>query len=112
MLNRTNDEFKSKANLDDNSQLFVGCAIGVNKDYLERAENVIKAGCNILCIDVAHGHHELCGNAIKTISQSGKEDCSFNSIDFVLYNFARFLGSFLSAMNFIVMSSIHDNKGR
>ena len=67
MLNRTNDEFKSKANLDDNSQLVVGCAIGVNKDYLERAENVIKAGCNILCIDVAHGHHELCGNAIKTI---------------------------------------------
>ncbi len=67
MLQRTNSEFKSQANLDKNSQLCVGCAIGVNKDYLERANAVIKAGCNIICIDVAHGHHKLCGDAVKEI---------------------------------------------
>ena len=43
---------------------FVGCAIGVNKDYLDRAKAVIEAGCNVICIDVAHGHHELCGSAV------------------------------------------------
>lgn len=67
MLDRTNEKFKATANLDKNSQLVVGCAIGVNKDYLERAEQVIGAGCDIICIDVAHGHHILCGEAVKQI---------------------------------------------
>ena len=66
MLDRSvNNIFKP--NLDANSQLVVGCAIGVNKDYLERAYKVINAGCDIICIDVAHGHHQLCGNAVKEI---------------------------------------------
>ena len=56
-----------KPNLDKNSQLIVGCAIGVNKDYLERAGKVIDAGCDIICIDVAHGHHKLCGDAVRKI---------------------------------------------
>jgi IMP dehydrogenase len=56
-----------KPNLDKNSQLIVGCAIGVNKDYLERARKVIDAGCDIICIDVAHGHHKLCGDAVRKI---------------------------------------------
>tara|TARA_B110000211_G_scaffold9963_1_gene10548 strand:- start:395 stop:1858 length:1464 start_codon:yes stop_codon:yes gene_type:complete len=56
-----------KPNLDKNSQLIVGCAIGVNKDYLERARKVIDAGCDIICIDVAHGHHKLCGDAVREI---------------------------------------------
>ena len=67
MLDRTNETFKKTANLDKNSQLVVGCAIGVNKDYMERAEKVVEAGCNIICIDVAHGHHSLCGEAVKKI---------------------------------------------
>ena len=67
MLDRTNETFKKTANLDKNSQLIVGCAIGVNKDYMERAEKVVEAGCNIICIDVAHGHHSLCGEAVKKI---------------------------------------------
>ena len=66
MLDRSvNNIFKP--NLDANSQLVVGCAIGVNKDYLERVDKVINAGCDIICIDVAHGHHQLCGNAVKEI---------------------------------------------
>ena len=69
MLDRTNQEFKSKANLDENSQLRVGCAIGVNKDYLDRAKAVIKAGCDIICIDIAHGHHKLCGDTVKHLKR-------------------------------------------
>ena len=63
-LQRVDDTFTSKANLDPNSQLIVGAAIGVNQDYLKRAEALINAGCDIICIDVAHGHHVLCGNAV------------------------------------------------
>ena len=67
MLDRTNNNSLFKPNLDSNSQLRVGCAIGVNKDYIERANAVITAGCDIICIDVAHGHHKLCGDAVKEI---------------------------------------------
>jgi IMP dehydrogenase len=67
MLDRTSNIFRTKANLDNNSQLRVGGAIGVNKDYLERTSKLIEAGCDIICIDVAHGHHVLCGDAVKEI---------------------------------------------
>ena len=67
MLDRTNENSLFKPNLDKNSQLRVGCAVGVNKHYLERTEKVIEAGCDIICIDVAHGHHKLCGEAVKNI---------------------------------------------
>ena len=42
-------------------------AIGVKDDYLERAQELIKNGCNVLLIDVAHGHHKLVGEAIEEI---------------------------------------------
>ena len=42
-------------------------AIGVTGDYLERATALIESGCNILCVDVAHGHHALMRHALKTL---------------------------------------------
>ena len=42
-------------------------AVGVTGDYLERAQELIKNGCNVLLIDVAHGHHKLVGEAIEEI---------------------------------------------
>ena len=42
-------------------------AIGVTEDYLERAQELVKNGCNVLLIDVAHGHHKLVGDAIEAI---------------------------------------------
>lgn len=36
---------------------YAAAAIGVTGDFLERAESLFDAGCNILCVDVAHGHH-------------------------------------------------------
>jgi IMP dehydrogenase len=56
----------NKASLDSNGQLIVGAAIGV-KDYIERADALIKAGADFLVIDIAHGHSELAINALKTI---------------------------------------------
>ena len=45
----------------------VAAAIGVTGDYLERAEAIIAAGVDILCIDVAHGHHILMKKALETL---------------------------------------------
>jgi IMP dehydrogenase len=42
-------------------------AIGVKDDFLERAEELVNNGCNVLVIDVAHGHHKLVGEAIEKI---------------------------------------------
>ncbi len=42
----------------------IAIAIGVKDDYLERAKECIYNGANIICIDVAHGHHILVKNAI------------------------------------------------
>ncbi len=42
-------------------------AVGVTGDYLERVQELILNGCNVIFIDVAHGHHKLVGDAINTI---------------------------------------------
>ncbi|HHZ94729.1 MAG TPA: guanosine monophosphate reductase [Flavobacteriales bacterium] len=39
-------------------------AIGVTGDYHERALSLVAAGAEILCVDVAHGHHILMKNAL------------------------------------------------
>ena len=46
------------ANKDKNGQLVVGAAIGVTGDYLERAQELLKAGVDVLVVDIAHGHSE------------------------------------------------------
>ena len=45
----------------------VGAAIGVSGDYIERAQSLVLAGANILCVDIAHGHHVLMRHALKTL---------------------------------------------
>ena len=42
-------------------------AIGVTGDYLERAKELVLNGCNVILIDVAHGHHKFVGEAIEEI---------------------------------------------
>lgn len=42
----------------------IAAAIGATGDYLERATELLKNKVNVLCIDVAHGHHIHVKNAI------------------------------------------------
>jgi len=44
------------ANMDFQGKLLVGAAIGANKDYLERASELIKSEVDVLVVDVANGH--------------------------------------------------------
>ena len=67
LLYRTGQDKYSKFNTDRHKQLVVGAAVGVVGDYIERARALIIAGVNILCVDVAHGHHKLCGDAVKAL---------------------------------------------
>ena len=62
-------KYKNISNLDEKHQLCVGAAVGVKGDYLERALALHKAGCDIICIDVAHGHHVLCGDTVREIKK-------------------------------------------
>lgn len=39
-------------------------AIGANGDYLERAQELVKNGANVILIDVAHGHHKFVKDAL------------------------------------------------
>ena len=63
------NKYKEISSLDSNHQLIVGAAIGVKDDYLERAKRLVDNGCDIICIDVAHGHHCLCGDAVKKVRE-------------------------------------------
>lgn len=45
----------------------VGCAVGVSGDYVERAQASRGAGANVICVDIAHGHHSLMRHALKTL---------------------------------------------
>ena len=52
------------ATRDDQGRLRVGAAIGATGDYLERAAELLKAGVDVLVIDIAHGHSQVMDRAI------------------------------------------------
>jgi IMP dehydrogenase len=47
-----------QATKDERGRLRVGAAVGVRGDYLDRARALAEAGCDVLCLDIAHGHAE------------------------------------------------------
>lgn len=51
----------------------IGAAVGVSGDYLDRAKSAVMAGANVICVDIAHGHHSLMKNALKCLRSSFDE---------------------------------------
>lgn len=49
-------EMHPTAAVDDMGRLRVGAAVGVGGDREARIEALIAAGCDVICIDTAHGH--------------------------------------------------------
>ena len=47
------------ATMDTKGRLRVGAAVGVKKGDLERARRLVEVGCDVLVIDIAHGHSAL-----------------------------------------------------
>jgi IMP dehydrogenase len=55
------------ATRDAQGRLRVGAAIGATGDYLERAVELVKAGVDVLVIDIAHGHSRVMDRAIAEV---------------------------------------------
>ncbi len=55
------------ATRDGQGRLRVGAAIGATGDYLERAAELIKAGVDVLVIDIAHGHSMVMARALEAV---------------------------------------------
>jgi IMP dehydrogenase len=55
------------ATRDRQGRLCVGAAIGATGDYLERAEEVLRAGADVLVVDIAHGHSAVMDRGLEQI---------------------------------------------
>jgi IMP dehydrogenase len=53
------------ATRDAQGRLRVGAAIGAKGDYLERAGELVRAGADVLVIDIAHGHSIVMARALE-----------------------------------------------
>ncbi len=52
---------------DTKGRLVVGAAIGVRGDYLERTTSLLQADCDVIVIDIAHGHSDNVISVIKEL---------------------------------------------
>jgi IMP dehydrogenase len=57
------------ATKDEKGRLRVGAAIGVRQDDLLRAEACIRAGADVLVVDIAHGHSDHVIKMVRTLKQ-------------------------------------------
>ena len=47
----------------------IGAAIGVTGDFRKRAKTLVKAGANVICVDVAHGHHLMVKECLQELKE-------------------------------------------
>ena len=48
----------------DQGGVNIGCAIGIKGDIDYKTQSLLNAGCNVICIDVAHGDHKKMYEAV------------------------------------------------
>jgi IMP dehydrogenase len=70
------------ATRDDHGRLRVGAAIGAKGDYLERAAELLRAGADVIVIDIAHGHSAVMGRAIEAFRKQ------FDGVELIAGNVA------------------------
>ncbi len=59
-----------EATKDNKGRLRVGAAIGVKREDLKRTEALLKAGADLLVLDIAHGHADHCIEMVKTLRRN------------------------------------------
>ncbi|KYG65205.1 IMP dehydrogenase [Bdellovibrio bacteriovorus] len=62
-----------QATKDEHGRLFVGAGVGVGADSRDRADALVAAGADVLCVDTAHGHSKNVLEMVKYISQKHKD---------------------------------------
>ena len=65
--NSIEEQFDIVADISNGGFRTVGAAIGTSGDYLERAAALVANDAQILCVDVAHGHHILMKEALRAL---------------------------------------------
>jgi len=59
-----------EANVDSHGRLRVAAACGTGEDSKERVKRLIEAGCDVIVIDTAHGHHKRVIEMVKWIKKN------------------------------------------
>lgn len=59
-----------EATTDERGRLRVGAAIGVKASDVERADALLKAGADVLVLDIAHGHADHCIAMVRTLHRN------------------------------------------
>jgi IMP dehydrogenase len=75
------------ATRDGQGRLRVGAAIGATGDYLERAAELVKAGVDVLVIDIAHGHSRVMDRALSQVRKR------FDNVELIAGNVATAAGT-------------------
>ena len=73
---------KPTSNKDKLGRLMVSAAIGTDKDYKKRAQELIKSGVDALVVDTAHAHSSRVGDVLKNLKDS------FSEVDIIVGNIA------------------------
>jgi IMP dehydrogenase len=55
---------------DELGRLRVGAAVGVGEDRAERVAALLAAGCDVICVDTAHGHSRAVAEAVMDIRRT------------------------------------------
>ncbi len=58
------------ASKDELGRLRVGAAVGIGADRAQRVEALLKAGCDVICVDTAHGHSNFVLEAVADIRKT------------------------------------------
>ena len=58
-----------QATKDSKGRLRVGGAVGAGPDKLERAQELIKYGCDVIVVDTAHGHQETVLQTVRALAK-------------------------------------------
>jgi IMP dehydrogenase len=61
-----------EANVDSHGRLRVAAACGTGEDSKERVKRLIEAGCDVIVVDTAHGHHKRVIEMVKWIKKNFK----------------------------------------
>lgn len=62
-----------QATKDKHGRLLVGAAVGVDAKSHERAEALVAAGCDVICIDTAHGHSKNVLSQVRWVAEKFKD---------------------------------------
>ena len=58
---------------DEHGRLLVGAAVGVGPDRDERVHALLRAGCDVICVDTAHGHSKAVIEAVRALRSNFKD---------------------------------------